>query len=64
MSRGSSNSEYDQLVNHYETNNKESWDSWLEFSHIFDKPGKQGLVGIMNLGKILKRSMFLKFLNI
>ena len=60
MSQGSSNSEYDQLVNHYETNNKESWDSWLEFSHIFDKPGKQGLVGIMKSRQDSKKEYVFK----
>ena len=54
MSRGSSNSG-EQLVNHYETNNKESWDSWLKFSYIFDKLISK--VWCRTKGD-LKRSMF------
>lgn len=60
MSRESSNSDYGQLLNHYKINNTEPWDNWLEFSHIFEKPGKQGLVGIMKSKKDPKKEYVFK----
>lgn len=39
---------YDQLLLHYDENKDKSWQEWLEFYTTFDKPGKQGLVGLFN----------------
>ena len=51
MSHTSSKSEYDDLLYHYKTNSNTPWNEWLKFSHTFDKPGKQGLVGILEARK-------------
>lgn len=40
---------YSDLVSYYEANKDKNWDEWLSFDSVFDKPGKQGLVGLMLL---------------
>jgi deoxycytidine triphosphate deaminase len=37
---------YSSLLSHYEKNKDRPWKEWLEFDCTFDKPGKQGLVGL------------------
>ena len=41
-------SAYDQLRLDYSENKDKPWEEWLEFSTTFPKPGKQGLVGLLN----------------
>lgn len=40
---------YSELVSYYEDNKHKSWEEWLSFDVLFDKPGKQGLVGLLSL---------------
>lgn len=40
---------YSDLVSYYEQNKDKPWREWLKFAKLFDKPGKQGLVGIFKL---------------
>ena len=42
-------SDYNKLVVYYKKYKNKPWDQWLEFDSTFKKPGKQGLVGLMNL---------------
>lgn len=37
---------FDLLAEYYEQNKEKTWKEWLKFDHTFDKPGKQGLVGL------------------
>jgi hypothetical protein len=38
---------FSSLVDYYEKNKDKSWTQWLEFDQTFEKPGKQGLVGLL-----------------
>jgi hypothetical protein len=38
---------FSSLVEYYEKHKNESWTEWLEFDQTFEKPGKQGLVGLL-----------------
>tara|TARA_Y100000389_G_C17456976_1_gene518789 strand:- start:342 stop:1943 length:1602 start_codon:yes stop_codon:yes gene_type:complete len=38
-----------EIVSFYEQNKDKNWDEWLSFHTSFDKPGKQGLVGLLKL---------------
>ena len=38
---------FSSLVEYYEKHKHESWMEWLEFDQTFEKPGKQGLVGLL-----------------
>lgn len=40
---------YGELVSTYEKNKNKNWKEWLNFDKIFDKPGKQGLVGLLSI---------------
>jgi hypothetical protein len=40
---------YSELVSYYEANKSKNWNEWLSFDTVFDKPGKQGLVGLLDL---------------
>jgi hypothetical protein len=40
-------SSYDRLLHYYEQNKEKPWQEWLEFYTTFPKPGKQGLVGLL-----------------
>ena len=40
---------YSELLDYYEKNKDKPWQEWLEFDTMFDKPGKQGLVGLLKL---------------
>lgn len=42
---------YDEVKEYYDKHHTENWKEWLEFERLFDKPGKQGLVGLLNLSK-------------
>lgn len=42
-------SDYTELVSYYEENKNRPWQEWLSFDRVFEKPGKQGLVGLLKL---------------
>lgn len=39
---------YNDLFSYYEKNKDRPWQEWLSFDTVFDKPGKQGLVGLFS----------------
>jgi hypothetical protein len=39
---------FSDLVDYYNKNKEKRFDEWLEFDTTFEKPGKQGLVGLLN----------------
>ena len=39
---------FNELSEYFSHNKNKSWSSWLKFDHTFDKPGKQGLVGLLS----------------
>ena len=41
-------SRYDKIVSYFEENKDQDWKKWLSFNTIFDKPGKQGIVGLFS----------------
>lgn len=43
---------FNKLVNFFNKNKNKDWKEWLEFDQTFDKPGKQGLVGLLKSKKI------------
>lgn len=40
---------FGDLVSYYDKNKDKPWQEWLDFECIFDKPGKQGFVGLFKL---------------
>jgi len=40
---------YSELLAYYEEHKSQPWEDWLSFDTVFDKPGKQGLVGLLSL---------------
>ena len=38
---------YRELLTYYNENKDQPWNEWLEFDSTFEKPGKQGLVGLL-----------------
>lgn len=40
---------YNELLEFYKENKNRPWKEWLSFDKMFDKPGKQGLVGLLKL---------------
>lgn len=42
-------SNYNEIVLYYEKYKNEPWNKWLEFDSTFKNPGKQGLVGLLNV---------------
>lgn len=40
---------YNKLLSYYEENKNRPWQEWLSFERVFDKLGKQGLVGLFKL---------------
>lgn len=40
---------YNELLSYYEKNKDRPWQEWLSFDTVFDKPGKQGVVGLLTL---------------
>lgn len=49
---------YSQLLNYYKENKDKPWQEWLTFDRTFEKPGKQGLVGIMKPTDPEKKEQF------
>ena len=39
---------FDQLFEYFNKNKDTTWSKWLKFENTFDKPGKQGLVGLLS----------------
>ena len=39
---------YTDLVSYYKQNQDKNWKEWLLFDQVFNKPGKQGLVGLLS----------------
>ena len=42
-------SSFNYILPIYDKNKNKSWNEWLEFDTLFDKPGKQGYVGLFSL---------------
>lgn len=40
---------YSDILKIYNENKDKDWSEWLEFKEIFGKPGKQGVVGLLNV---------------
>jgi hypothetical protein len=40
---------YEKFLEYYERNRDKNWKEWLAFDQMFDKPGKQGLVGLLKI---------------
>lgn len=58
---------FNELVDYYENNREKPWNEWLDFETKFDKPGKQGEVGLLNskdgkLQYVFKMSQTLNYL--
>jgi hypothetical protein len=60
---------YDELLSYYEKNNGKPWRDWLSFDSIFEKLGKQGVVGLLNPSKlngkgkyVFKMSQYINYL--
>jgi hypothetical protein len=49
---------YSKLVSYYEKNKDKPWKDWLSFEQTFDKPGKQGLVGILKATDEKEKTQF------
>ena len=41
--------DYSELISYYKDNKHKDWQEWLSFDILFNKPGKQGYVGLMDL---------------
>ena len=63
-----SNYNYKDLLEKYENNKNKDWSDWLLFDKIFEKPGKQGVVGLLALKDdtkkkyVFKMSQFINYL--
>ena len=58
---------YEQLLSYYEKNKDRPWKEWLSFNQTFEKPGKQGVVGLFShLEKdshyVFKMSQYINYL--
>lgn len=42
-------SDYSKMLAYYEENKHKDWQEWLSFDTVFEKPGKQGVVGLFKL---------------
>ena len=40
---------YQDFLEYYERNKNKHWKEWLSYDQTFDKPGKQGLVGLLKI---------------
>lgn len=40
---------YNNLLKTFESNKDKNWKDWLEFDKVLDKPGKQGVVGLLKI---------------
>lgn len=68
MSKLTDISGYNKLVKVFEENKAKPWKEWLEFDQTFDKPGKQGLVGLLkvkgtNIKFVFKISQYINYLT-
>jgi hypothetical protein len=62
---------YDELKTYFEENKEKDWKEWLEFDALFNKPGKQGIVGLFRLTKdkdksrrmVFKMSQYINYLT-
>jgi hypothetical protein len=59
--------EINEIIDIYEDNKDKNWKEWLEYEETFDKPGKQGLVGVLKIKNteyncIFKISQYLNYL--
>lgn len=52
---------FSHLVEYFNKHKNETWRKWLEFDKTFDKPGKQGLVGLLKPTKEINSKKSLKF---
>lgn len=52
------NTDFYDFVKAYDRNKGKSWRDWLSFDQTFEKPGKQGLVGLMRLKDTNKKCVF------
>lgn len=39
---------FNKLVEYFDKHKENKWTEWLKFETVFDKPGKQGIVGLLN----------------
>ena len=52
---------FNHLVEYFNKHKDKSWRQWLEFDRTFDKPGKQGLVGLLKPINEIEGKNSLKF---
>jgi len=52
---------FSSLIEYYDEHKDSSWQEWLEFDQTFEKPGKQGLVGLFKPTKKMNTDKQLKF---
>ena len=57
LSSLNSGTEYNELVSYYKKNKDKPFSEWLSFDTIFDKPGKQGLVGLLSSKEDKKKKL-------
>lgn len=60
---------FNDLLTYYDENKDKPWSEWLEFDCLFEKPGKQGEVGLLKskdgrLQYIFKMSQTMNFLSL
>ncbi len=47
------NVSFSELASYFEENKDKDWKEWLSFETVFDKPGKQGIVGLLKTNKCM-----------
>lgn len=52
---------FSHLVEYFNKHKNKPWQEWLEFDQTFDKPGKQGLVGLLKPSQRISCEKSLKF---
>lgn len=68
MSSLNEESGFNRLVTYYQKNKDRPWTEWLEVTEIFQRPGKQGLVGLFtskedkNIIYVFKISQYINYL--
>ena len=61
-------SDYETLIDYFNKNKDKPWSEWLNFGTVFNKLGKQGLVGILTSKKnpdkqyVFKISQYINYL--
>jgi len=58
MSPLSSEAGYDELLSYYQKNKGKPWREWLSFDTTFNKPGKQGVVGLLVPSEMSKKGKY------